>query len=464
MKKLIYIVPILTVLLIVCSISSCKKALLFSEDHLSFSVDTVVFDTVFTTIGSTTKRFKIYNKSKRPVHVDRVTLVGGENSPYRINLDGVAGTQFKDIEIPSEDSLFCFVEVTLGENSDTEPEPLIIEDKITFKTNGEEQSVKLAAWGRDAYFHYNDSNDGSWYNDKPHVIYGAAFVDSNKTLNIPAGTEVYLHKGAMLYVHGALHIDGDYNNKVVFQGDRLEPFYEDVKGQYYGIYFDEAQSSTIDNAIIKNGTAGIHIYGNNTTNTGPTLTISNTEIYNHSSYGIFNYGGGSVVGTNLNIHDNNAYAYFVLEGGDCDFRQCQFLSWGSDGNQPAVAVKNYFTHNDDGLTYIGNINTMNFYNSIIHGGGDIQIGFDTISEPSAAMNYDFRYNLIKQKPFPTGSAFSNNVKNKSPKFKNIGEQEYKIKSSSPCIESGNAAYSTTMDIEGTSRSGVPDIGAYEVSN
>ncbi len=446
-------------------LSSCKKDLIFSKDHLSFSVDTVVFDTVFTTIGSTTKRFKIYNTSNKPIHVDEVILEGGKSSPYRINLDGVAGTQFKGIDIPAEDSLFCFVEVTLGENNDTTP--LIIEDKITFKTNGKEQSVKLAAWGRDAYFHYNDLNSDAepWQSDKPHVIYGAAFVDSNKTLTIPAGTEIYLHKGAMLYINkGTLIIDGDYNNKVILQGDRLETFYKDVKGQYYGIYFNQAQSSTIDNAIIKNGTAGIHLYGDNPSNTDYTLKITNTEIFNNSSYGIFNYSGGKVYGENLNIHDNGAYAYFVLEGGDCNFKQSQFLSWGADGNQPAVAVKNYFTHSDDGITYIGHINEMNFYNSIIYGPGDVQIGFDTLDNSGAVLNYEFNTNCIKQTPFPSNSYFINNLKNKYPKFKDVGQQDYKIKTSSPCVQAGNASYSNVSDIENTPRNGIPDIGAYQVSN
>src|SRR5690554_4081913 len=137
-------------------LSGCKKDILFSKDNLSFSVDTVLFDTVFTTIGSTTKRLKIYNKSSQPVKVKSVILVGGENSPFRVNLDGVSGTIFKDFEIPANDSLFMFVEVTLGENNINDP--LIIEDVIEFETNGKMQSVQLAAWGQDAYFHYKDLN------------------------------------------------------------------------------------------------------------------------------------------------------------------------------------------------------------------------------------------------------------------------------------------------------------------
>src|SRR5690554_7695296 len=103
-------------------LSGCKKDILFSKENLSFSVDTVLFDTVFTTVGSTTKRFKIYNTSNRPVKIDHVILEGGQSSPYRVNLDGVSGVKFSDIVLPANDSLYMFVEVTLGENNDRSEE------------------------------------------------------------------------------------------------------------------------------------------------------------------------------------------------------------------------------------------------------------------------------------------------------------------------------------------------------
>src|SRR5690554_3728431 len=83
-------------------LSGCKKDFLFSKENLSFSVDTVLFDTVFTTVGSTTKRFKIYNTSNRPVKIDHVILEGGQSSPYRVNLDGVSGVKFRSEEHTSE--------------------------------------------------------------------------------------------------------------------------------------------------------------------------------------------------------------------------------------------------------------------------------------------------------------------------------------------------------------------------
>ncbi len=442
----------------------CRKDLLMSDDNLAFSTDTVVFDTVFTTVGSSTRRFKIYNPSSNPVKISSVELDGGNNSPYRINLDGEPGTSFKDVTIPGEDSLFVFVEVTLDPNNMTSP--LIVEDQVHFLTNGSEQKVQLATWGQDAYFHYQDKNEGIWPNDKPHVIYDYALVDSSKSLIIQNGTRVHLHKNSLLVIRKAsLTIDGTAEDKVVFEGDRLEPFYEDVKGQYYGIYFDRALSSTINHAIIKNGTAGIHLFGDAPSNTDYTLRITNSELFNHASYGIFNYSGASIHGENLNVHNNTQYAFFLLEGGNYHFRHSQFLSYGSDGNQPAFAIKNYFTR-DDGTTYVGPINEGAIGNSIIYGGGDVQIAYDTLTDGgSVPIEFEYKNNLIRQEETEEGTnGFSGNIWNQDPLFEDPSNLLYKITANSPCRNAGSSAYAIPTDIEENARDMTnPDIGAFEIN-
>ena len=211
MRKILYFLPFILLAWAASYLSSCKKDIVFSKGNLSFSTDTVLFDTLFTTVGSTTKRLKIYNTSNQSVKVEKVVLVGGESSPFRINLDGVSGTEFTDFIIPADDSLFMFVEATLGENS--QDYPLIIEDIIEFETNGKIQNVQLAAWGQDAYFHYKDVVLGTWPNDKPHVIYDYTLVQEGEELIIQAGTKIHLHKGALLYIDkGSLKVNGTFDN------------------------------------------------------------------------------------------------------------------------------------------------------------------------------------------------------------------------------------------------------------
>ena len=80
-----------------------KKDTFFSEGNLDFSQDTVIFDTVFTSVGSTTQRLKIYNRSNQNLRVDEIELMGGENSPFRINVDGISGIQYSNLEIEGND-------------------------------------------------------------------------------------------------------------------------------------------------------------------------------------------------------------------------------------------------------------------------------------------------------------------------------------------------------------------------
>lgn len=463
MGKIRFSVFAVLLLLLLYLAGSCKKDTLFSGGHLDFSVDTLLFDTVFTTIGSTTQQFKIYNPDKRLLNIEEIQLMGGSTSPFRINVDGVKGIYHTDVELEGEDSLFVFVEVTLSVNGQTLP--MIVEDSIRFRTNGQDQYINLAVWGQDAYFHYKDLNEGSWANDKPHVVYDYAAVDSAKSLTIPAGTQVYFHKNSLLYVYkGSLHVEGEKDNEAVFQGDRLESFYDDVAGQWYGIYFHEAQPSSINYAIIKNGTAGIHTYSADPDNPGYTLEITNTQVMNHASYGIFLYSGSKIKMENSLVARNGRNAFLVLEGGSFNINHCNLLGYGESNEQNlAFAVKNYFTQN--GVTNVGQVPEGKIHNSVIYGIEEDEFVLDTLNPGGAVtLNFDFRNCLIKKSVTSAHSMFQSIFWNENPQFINIPENDFHFQASSALNGNADPFYSLPLDIEGNTRSVTePDIGCYEVN-
>jgi hypothetical protein len=463
-KGLLPLLMFFALFMLSTTMQSCNKSVLLSKKNLSFSVDTLVFDTVFTTIGSTTQQFKIYNNDKRTIHIDEIELMGGTDSPFRMNIDGVQGTIVKDIDIESQDSLFAFVEVTLGINGQNLP--LIIEDSIRFRTNGVDQYVKLAVWGQDAYFHYKDLNEGTWPNDKPHVIYGYAAIDSAKTLNIQAGTDIYLHKNAILYVYkSTLNINGTLGNEVTLQGDRLESIYDDVSGQYYGIYFQEARPSTINYAIIKNGTSGVHLFSEDPGNSGYTLTLTNTTITNCARYGTFIYSGAKVKAENCVISKNGNHALLVLEGGDFFFNFCDLLGYGNgDASTPAVGISNYYNDYENGVTNIGSINEGRIINSVIWGNLSSEIVFDTIPDAAINLNFDIRNCVIKRENPATENYYTGIQWNTDPFFKDVDISDFTfIAINSPLNNQGNPAFWIPTDILGISRSSsTPDLGAYEL--
>jgi hypothetical protein len=142
-------------LLFLASLSSCKKDKFDTNSGISFSTDTLLFDTIFTTLGSTTKSIIVRNTQKQSIKISNIKLAGGATSSYRINVDGDAGINFNDIEIPAKDSIYVFAEVTVNPNASNLP--FIIEDSIQFTTNGKLQQVQLNAYGQNAHFFNADS-------------------------------------------------------------------------------------------------------------------------------------------------------------------------------------------------------------------------------------------------------------------------------------------------------------------
>jgi hypothetical protein len=192
MKKSLFFFLITAVIVFV---SSCRRDEITTDSSakIEFSTDTLLFDTVFTTIGSVTKIVKVYNNNAQAIQIASIDLDGGSQSQFRINVNGDNGTHFENVFLEAGDSLFIFVEVTVDPtNSNT---PYVIEDQILFNTNGNNQVVQLAAWGQDAYFHGGTTQNelyvlpcgAIWNNDKPHVITDRRKVAQRHGALEPAG-------------------------------------------------------------------------------------------------------------------------------------------------------------------------------------------------------------------------------------------------------------------------------------
>jgi hypothetical protein len=163
---------ILSIIFTLIWVSSCRKNEKVDSNpafKLSFSTDTVFFDTVFTTVGSVTQRLIVHNDNSNKVLVSSIKLAGN-NSVFSLNIDGTPAPSASIVEIPGHDSIFIFVKVTLNPNN--QDNPLVITDSILFETNGNQQKVELVAWGQDAFFYKNKNLEGTntWDSIKPHVI------------------------------------------------------------------------------------------------------------------------------------------------------------------------------------------------------------------------------------------------------------------------------------------------------
>ena len=103
-------------ILICLGFSSCRKDFFADSGpgQLSFSNDSILFDTVFTSIGSATKKLIVYNNNSNPVIIESIQLAEENTSNvYRINVDGMPIDQSQNIKLAADDSLFVFVEVMM---------------------------------------------------------------------------------------------------------------------------------------------------------------------------------------------------------------------------------------------------------------------------------------------------------------------------------------------------------------
>ncbi len=490
-------------LIILVLVSSCRDDFetIASTGELRFSKDTVYLDTVFTNIGSSTYNLKVYNRSNNDIFIPSVRLALGESSNYRLNVDGIPGKIFNDIEILAKDSIYIFVETTIDYSQVVDP---LYTDEILFDNGSNEQDVHLITLVQDAIFikpnqdpitreidvltldgsetsiqgRFLEDSELTFTDEKPYVIYGYAAVPENKTLTINAGAKIHFHANSGLIVEkdASLKIEGELGNEVIIEGDRLEPNFSDIPGQW-GVIWLRAGSKNhdINHTTIKNGTVGILMdsIGSLTT---PTLEIKNTQLYNNSNYGILGRGA-NILGENLVVNNSGQASLACTIGGTYNFTHSTFANYWNNSfrNFPTVLVNNFFTYIDNGSEVIETRDLLeaNFTNCIIYGSNNIEMILDNVD--GSLFNYNFKNNLIRfndfnnnfsgipEYDFTNTSHYQNNIFNETPNFRDVSQNDLIIGEDSAGNNqaSGVEALQVPLDILGINRTTTPDIGAYQ---
>ncbi len=481
MKHLFWLAPTLFVLTLFSS--SCKKDVFNSDGALDFSVDTVIFDTVFTTIGSVTRQFKIYNRNSDEVTISSIMLAGGTQSKYRMNVDGNLGVAFSNITIPGKDSLFVFVDVTLDPNNFNDP--AIVTDSVVFNTDGVIQDVDLVAFGWDADFIYPNVFDNpigpyrfldcniTWTPAEPHVIYGWAVVPEGCTLTIEAGTRVYSHHSSGIIVDegGTLIVNGTPQNQVIFASDRLDDFYEDQAGEWNTIWlYAGSLNNVINGALIKNGNIGVRV-DSLQANSNPNLTMENTIIENMAGLSILSIEG-SIEAKNCVFGNAGQYSAALTRGGNYEFIHCTFGNYWVNGNRqtPALLLNNWIEA--DGSVFTYNLNRAYFGNCIIYGNNPTELGLDR--NVASTFNFEFDNCLMKldfdeEDPIDISNVaeFHEMIYNENPEFVDPSDQNFDLDTLSAAFNVGKVSItndaSLFSDVIGNSRvfGPKPDLGAYE---
>lgn len=480
-KTRYFIVIIFSILGIVLSIfSSCRKDESFSTDpslKLSFSNDSIIFDTVFTTMGSVTQQLRVYNRNNNAVTISKIRLAGGSESPYRINVDGASGVEMNNIEIGGNDSIYIFVKVTVDPQNNNSP--MVVKDSVVFETNGNQQDVDLVAWGQDAHFILGvkqqeglppykiiaeSGEQAHWVNDKPYVIVGYAVVDSAASLTIDAGCRIHFYNGSGLWIYkyGSIQVNGSLEEPVNFQGVRLEEDYQNIPAQWDRIWINESDvNSEINYAIIKNGTIGIQAETLKS-GLGNKLTINNTKILNMQGWGIFTRFY-NIEGNNLLIANSGSSTLNLTTGGSYQFKNSTFANfYGFDiRKDPILHLADYyiFYSGSDQIVYSGDLAMANFIDCIFYGNLDNEIFLDRYPENFTVFNYSFDHCLLKT--LHTSDAnFTSCLFNQDPLFVEYQENNFHLDSLSPVRNLGIPT-GFTHDLDGVLRTETPDLGAFQ---
>ena len=488
---------------LLCCVVACRKEINFTTnqaDKLTYETDTLAFDTVFTQVGSATRSFKVYNPNSQPIKISRISLTNKTNSRFRLNIDGEAAAEFRDIEIGAKDSLYVFAEVTINPDQPLSASPFVIDENLLFEYNSNTDTVVLEAFGQNAnYLPFRGaggtqtvlSNRGGfifWNDPKPYVIYGILVVDS-ATLRISAGTKVYIHgafaktangqfynDGLIYFTRNArLIVQGTPQKPVVFQNDRLETEFKDTSGAWVGIFFEKgSQGNRIANTTIKGSIVGIQA------DSAAVIDMKNVKIHNTTSSGLIGVGA-RIKADNCLFYNNGGNAIQVEYGGDYQFRYCTMAS-SFRSSFEALSLSNSLCVEVNSAGQC--IKTIKFplnatiENSIISGKPDeIKLSDIDPNDPND-FNYSFAHTLLRVEKLvqplnqEKGGGFTDFFKNHTLNcdslttnakiYRNINENNYRLDSASVALKKAKPLTEVPDDIDGNNRdTEKPNAGAYE---
>ena len=476
----------LVILFLSICLAACKQDIVSGDPtlKLEFSHDTLLFDTVFSTMGSSTKKVMVYNPNKNALCIERVQMREGKY--FKINLDGENELdQLRDITLRGGDSLFMFVRVYIDPLN--EDNPVLLDDDIAFSVNGNNQNINLQAYGQDI-IKIQGNNGKVIYpqhltlkSNKPYLLYDTVAVAGN--LTIEAGATIYMHKGAALYVYGNLTALGTKEHPIIFRGDRTDHLFDSVpyrmaSGQWEGIYLLNPEGFApptymMDYVDILSGTVGLYVYSEAQDTLLPHLYLNNSRIHNHSIYGLIVQNAHADV---VNCEISNCASYCVyLAGGKHNFAHNTIAAYYGYPYTDLNIHHNVLA-DDVAAVYINDLSKnrprtrSSFFNCIITGGRKNNL---VVATP--LVDYyegDFKGNYLRcdslDKAYAQNNVYATDsdscvFKNIYYLYKEYHYYDFQLDSLSPAqgIADSTIALIYPIDRWGVSRESKPDAGCYE---
>lgn len=457
--------------LIVCLIlgvslaSSCRKDdfTTSASARLTYSDDTLRFDTIITQLGSITNAVMIYNRGSSAIHIESVSMSKGSQSGYTIAINGQRGKDLHNIDIHSGDSLFVFVQALLTSNGHDSIQ--FHNENLEIRYNCNTDQVPVTAWGIDAQKckAQRIEQNTVWASHKGFLIYDSLVIAPNARLTIEAGSKLFFYGKANLIVYGTLEVKGTLDNPVLFHSHRLDSAYQQRYGQWGSIIFKPgSRNNDLNYADIMNATTGLMLTADPKGQID--IRLTNSKIENMTYAAIFAQNA-KITASNCVFADCSINILRLTEGGNYDFRHVTISNYDYLANRYASGYSVYVNNYRDAQAIP--LQSFSLMNSIIVGNHSNEIKLDP--QQSGDFNAKLGYCLIQQDSANLGAWITSGVisrkANASSRIFLESTYDLRLDSLSEARDKADLTIASELPTDklGNSRlaDGKPDLGAME---
>ncbi len=398
MKRLLYL-PILIACFGFIACDEYDKWTNSPTAVLTFSEDTVAFDTVITGQGSSQRTLVAFNGNERGLRIQSVELASGEESHFLVNVDGqyLYSGRGEDFEVFGKDSIYIRLAVNLPE-TDSDDIQTYSDDLIFQLESGVRQRVTLTAQGMDVIMLQGEvfTSDTTLSAHRPYLVYDSLVVAAGAQLTLAEGCTLMFHDATSLLVHGSLRAVGTEEKPITFRSDRTDHLfdylpYDNTPNRWGGIhFFGDSHDNELTQCDIHAGDYGIICDSTEVdVDKVPLLVMNNSVVHNVGGPGLqLRHCWTQVTGTQIS---NSLGDCVNIIGGAHTFIQttiAQFYPFSADRGD-ALYISNY--ENDTAYP----IYWAYFINCIITGYADDVIMGTIIEGDDNLCDYLFRNSLLR---------------------------------------------------------------------